>query len=72
MRKTVRFFVTVTKDDQFYVAKCMENSVASQGFTIEEALNNLKEALELYYDDEVTPEIPVNKNTFITTVEINV
>ena len=72
MGKAVSFLVTVTKDDKFYVAKCIENNVASQGFTIEEALNNLKEALELYYDDEDIPEVPLDKNTFITTVEINV
>jgi len=43
-----RFNVIVQKDDTWYVAKCVDNSVASQGKTIEEALDNLKEALELY------------------------
>jgi predicted RNase H-like HicB family nuclease len=43
--------VLVQKEDNWYVAKCLENSVASQGKTIEESINNLHEALELYYDD---------------------
>ena len=48
----MRFNVIVQKDDSWYVAKCIDNSVASQGKSVEEALNNLKEALELYYEDE--------------------
>jgi predicted RNase H-like HicB family nuclease len=42
--------------------------VASQGKTIEEALNNLREALELYYEDE-KPDISYYQ-TFITTMEV--
>jgi len=46
-----RFNVIVQKDETWYVAMCIDNSVASQGKTVEEALDNLKEALELYYED---------------------
>ena len=38
----------IQKEEEWYVAKCLDNNVASQGKTIEEALKNLKEALELY------------------------
>lgn len=41
--------VVVHKEDNWYYAKCLENSVASQGKTIEELIDNLREALELYY-----------------------
>ena len=41
--------VLITKEDNWYVASSVETNVASQGHTIEEALKNLKEALELYY-----------------------
>ena len=34
-----------------YVAKDISSNVASQGKTVEEALDNLREALELYYED---------------------
>ena len=44
----VKYNVMVQKEEKWYVAKCLDNSVASQGKTIEEALENLKEALELY------------------------
>ena len=50
--KSTRFNVIVQKDDTWYVAKCIDNLVASQGKTVEDALDNLKEALELYYEDE--------------------
>jgi predicted RNase H-like HicB family nuclease len=64
----IKFNVMVQKEENWYVAKCLENSVASQGRTIEEALDNLKEALLLYYENE-TPEL-VNIQTFITTLEV--
>jgi len=46
----MRFIATVVifQDENWYVAKCLENSVTSQGKTIDEATANLKEALELY------------------------
>ena len=42
--------VAITKEDDMYIAKDIQTSIADQGSTIEEALSNLKEALELYYD----------------------
>jgi predicted RNase H-like HicB family nuclease len=34
------------------VASCPELGVASQGKTVEKAIDNLKEAIELYLEDE--------------------
>lgn len=61
-----KYNVIVQKEEKWYVAKCIENSVASQGKTIEEALTNLKEALELY--NEKKPE--ESKVVLITTMEV--
>ena len=55
------------KEEKWYVAKCLDNSVASQGKTIEEALENLKEALELYLQSE---EAEKPKEMLITTLEV--
>jgi predicted RNase H-like HicB family nuclease len=41
---------TVWKEDNWYVAQCLELDVASQGETEEEALENLREALDLYFE----------------------
>ena len=72
--KSARFNVIVQKEagggTDWYVAKCVDNSVASQGKTIEEALGNLKEALELYYEDESPYELPAP--ALLTSVEVAV
>jgi len=39
------------KDEDLYVAKCIEIGTVSQGKTVEEALANLKEATELYLEE---------------------
>jgi len=65
---SIKITVIVQQEENWYVAKCLENSVASQGKTIEEALNNLREAIELYYEDEL-PNID-NKQVFLTTMEV--
>ena len=48
---TLRDIQVKEKEEKWYIAKCLDNNVASQGKTIEEALKNLKEALELYLQD---------------------
>jgi len=61
------FTVSIQKEDKWYVAKCLENSVASQGKTMDEAIDCLREALSLYYEDET---IPIYPQTFVTTLEV--
>jgi len=48
MKRT--FAATVWKEENWYVAQCLEFDVASQGETEEEALDNLREALDLYFE----------------------
>lgn len=64
---SIKYNVIIQKEDKRYVAKCLDNNVASQGETIEEALENLKEAIELYNENE-EPVIP--KEILITTLEV--
>lgn len=66
---TIKYNVVVQKEEKWYVAKCLDNSIASQGKTIEEALENLKEALELYAQSE---EAEIPKQMLITTLEVAV
>ena len=44
----------ISCEGKLYVALAPDVDVASQGETIEEALANLKEALELYFEDDDT------------------
>ena len=41
----------ITQEGKWYIARCLELHVSSQGKTIEQAQKNLKEAVELYLDD---------------------
>ncbi len=47
----------VYKEGKYYVAQCLNVDVSSFGESEEEALTNLKEALELYFEDMPTPDI---------------
>jgi predicted RNase H-like HicB family nuclease len=65
---SIKLNVIIQREENWFVAKCIENGVASQGKTIEEALENLKEALVLYFEGEI-PEIEA-RQTFLTTIEV--
>ena len=67
MAKTKILTAVLHKEDDMYVAECPEVGTFSQGRTIEEAVNNLKEATELYLE-----EFPLEKESksIITTFEV--
>lgn len=44
------FAATVCREGDWFVSQCLEVDVASQGETEEEALTNLREALELHFE----------------------
>lgn len=67
---SIKSTVIIQKEDNWYVATSIETGVASQGQTIDEAISNLKEALELYYEDNA-PEKGLEP-VFITTLEVAV
>jgi len=45
-------FSVVWKEEELYVVWCPELDIASQGKRIEEILDSLREAIELYFEDE--------------------
>jgi predicted RNase H-like HicB family nuclease len=55
-----------------FVALCPELDVASEGGTIEEARNNLREALELFFECASKSEIEqrLGNDVFVTQVEV--
>ncbi len=64
------FLVSIQKKDKFYVARCPELGVTSQGKSLEEAQANIKEAIELYiesFGEDLPHEI---SKPLWTTVEI--
>ena len=52
------FTASVCKEGEWYVAQALETDVASQGETFDEALENLREALELHFEPPVSTVAP--------------
>ncbi len=52
------FSATVWREADWFVAQCLDVDVASQGRTEEEALENLREALELHFEPPVATRPP--------------
>ncbi len=52
-----QFTAIIEHDDDWYVALCPELDIASQGDTVEQARNNLTEALELFFEHASESEI---------------
>jgi len=45
------FTAVLHKEGKYYVAECPETGTASQGLTIEKAVQNLQEATEVYLEE---------------------
>jgi predicted RNase H-like HicB family nuclease len=52
------FTASITQEDEWYVAQCLEVDVASQGESAEDALRNLGEALALHFTPPVASALP--------------
>jgi predicted RNase H-like HicB family nuclease len=59
MMKTIQLNNAVWKEGDYYVAQCLNVDVSSFGNTRQEALGNLEEALELYFEDNDHPDVTV-------------
>ncbi len=59
------FKASTWREGDWFVAQCLEVDVASQGETEEEALANLREALELHFEPPVATIAPT-----VRTIEI--
>jgi predicted RNase H-like HicB family nuclease len=44
--------VVITRDDQVYVAECLELAVVTQGHTLDETVSNLREAVGVHLEGE--------------------
>ena len=64
----VRIFTAVLrKEEDLYIAVCPKVGIVSQGYTVEEAVANLKEATELYLEEFLLPKVT---RPLITTFEV--
>ena len=63
---TSTFTAVLHREEDWYVAECPEVGTVSQGNSIEEAVDNLREATELYIEE--TAYAPRNRS-LVTTFE---
>lgn len=54
---TQRFTAIIEREDDTYVALCPKLDIASQGQSVSEARNNLREAIELFVESASLSEI---------------
>jgi len=74
MQKIHQFTAVIEKDEDMYVSLCPELDIASQGSSVEEARNNLQEAIELFFETASKEEIRerLHDEIFVTRVEVAV
>ena len=62
----------IEREGSGYVALCPELDIASQGDTIEQARDNLQEALELFFETATSEEIShrLHGEIYVTQVEV--
>ncbi len=64
----------IERDGNGYVSHCPELDIASQGETVEKAKDNLREALELFFETASPSEVRLrlHNDMYITQVEVAV
>lgn len=69
-----RLTVIIVREGSGYVASCPDLDVASQGDSVSEARNNIKEALELFFETATPEEINgrLRGEVYVTQVEVTV
>ena len=69
MMTKVTLTAVIHREEDWYVAECPEVGTVSQGPTIEEAIQNLSEATELYLEEFPLKDTP---RSLLTTFEVPV
>jgi predicted RNase H-like HicB family nuclease len=74
MRRIQQFTAIIEREGDGYVSLCPELDIASQGDTVEQARNNLIEALELFFETASPSEAENRLKTevFVTRLEVAV
>lgn len=66
------FTTVIIQEGAWFVARCIELSVVSQGKTVESAQRNLKKAVELYLEDKPKDKKLLSKSApLVTTLELS-
>lgn len=71
---THRLTAVIERENGLFVALCPELDIASQGESVEGARENLREALELFFETASPAEVAarLNSDVYVTSVEVRV
>lgn len=74
MKIRQQFTAIIEREGDGYVSLCPELDIASQGNSVEEARQNLIEALELFFETADRSEVQsrLRGEVFVTRVEVSV
>jgi predicted RNase H-like HicB family nuclease len=74
MENKQRLTAIIQREDDGYVALCPELDIASQGDTVEEARQNLTEAVGLFFETADPSEVErrLHTETYVTQLEVAV
>lgn len=68
---TYKLATVIIQEGKWYIARAIELGVVSQGKTVPEALKNLKEAVELFLEDNPKAKrMTSQKSPLLTTLEL--
>ncbi len=74
MKHKQHFTALIEREGNMYVSLCPELEIASQGDTVEQARENLQEAIELFFEEasETEAKERLHGEVFITQLEVEV
>ncbi len=65
---SIKCTIIIQQEENWFVATDIVSGVASQGKTIDESTENLREALMLYYENNVPEQ--TDRAVYVTTMEV--
>jgi len=74
MQRTEHLTAVIEREGDGFVALCPELDIASQGDTVEEARDNLREALSLFFESASPGEIEerLHREVYVTQLDLEV
>lgn len=68
--KSIKYIIF--KEGKYYISRCLNVEVSSFGKSIDEAKSNLKEALDLYFEDNINTDIQMISDTLIGEMKVRI
>ena len=66
MKKIIRF--EIYNDGEFYCARCMDFDIFTQGMTLDELVQNIREAVTLHLEDESAELAAYDRSPSLMTI----